>query len=126
MIQRSGNKEKAPVNVIYTLISFYIRGTQNYKLLFNSLILTLCGVLFAPLIFCQTITVNGSSLNQTSGTCDANTYQLVGTSSANGSCIDMNGTGNFQQGAVWVCNTIRLYQSFKLNFKANFLADQLT
>ena len=94
--------------------------------MFNSLILTLCGVLFAPLIFCQTITVNGSSLNQTSGTCDANTYQLVGTSSANGSCIDMNGPGNFQQGAVWVCNTISLYQSFKLNFKANFGADQLT
>ncbi|MCH1479749.1 MAG: hypothetical protein L7U23_06600, partial [Crocinitomicaceae bacterium] len=94
--------------------------------MFNSLILTLCGVLFAPLIFCQAITVNGSSLNQTSGTCDANTYQLVGTSSANGSCIDMNGPGNFQQGAVWVCNTISLYQSFKLNFKANFGADQLT
>ena len=38
----------------------------------------------------------------------------------------MNGPGNFQQGAVWVCNTISLYQSFKLNFKANFGADQLT
>ena len=38
----------------------------------------------------------------------------------------MNGAGNFQQGAVWVCNTISLYQSFKLNFKANFGSDQNT
>ncbi|OUT72547.1 MAG: hypothetical protein CBB76_00955, partial [Crocinitomicaceae bacterium TMED16] len=83
-------------------------------------------MLLAPLIFCQAITVNGSTLNQTSGTCDANTYQLVGTSSANASCINMNGAGNFQQGAVWVCNTLSLYQSFKLNFKANFGSDQTT
>ncbi|MDA9987261.1 L-type lectin-domain containing protein, partial [Crocinitomicaceae bacterium] len=94
--------------------------------MYYSLILSLCGVLFAPLIFCQTITLNGTSLNQTSGTCDANTYQLVGTAGTNGSCIDMNAAGNFQQGALWVCNTISLYQSFKLNFKANFGSNQLT
>ena len=83
-------------------------------------------MLLAPLIFSQSISVNGLSLNQTTGVCDPSTFQTVGTASINADCIQLNAAGNFKQGGLWVCNSISLDQSFKLNFKANFGSDQTT
>ena len=83
-------------------------------------------MLLAPLIFSQSISVNGLSLNQTTGVCDPSTFQTVGTASINADCIQLNAAGNFEQGGLWVCNSISLDQSFKLNFKANFGSDQTT
>ena len=94
--------------------------------MFNSFLLTLCGVLCVPLVFSQSISVNGLNLNQTSGTCDPSTFQTVGTASVNSTCIQLNAAGNFKQGGFWVCNSINLNQSFKLNFKSNFGSDQTT
>ncbi|MEJ6588704.1 MAG: hypothetical protein QNL43_02775, partial [Crocinitomicaceae bacterium] len=97
--------------------------------MFNSIILTLFSVIFTTTILSQSITLNGTVVTPTGpipGSCDANTFQTVGTANVNGTCIDMNTPGNFQQGAVWVCNTISLFQSFKLSFKANFGSNQAT
>ena len=94
--------------------------------MYNSILLTLCGVFLAPLVFSQSISVNGLNLNQTTGACDSSTFQIVGTASVNSTCIQLNEAGNFKQGGFWACNTISLDQSFKLNFKANFGSDQTT
>ena len=97
--------------------------------MFNSTILTLFSVIFTTTIFSQAITLNGAVINPTTGastSCTANSYQTVNNATSNGTCINLNSSGNFNNGAVWVCNTIDLNQTFKLNFSANFGSDIAT
>jgi gliding motility-associated-like protein len=69
----------------------------------------------------QFITVNGTTITDGGGgpSCNSGNFKRVNSATLETNCMRFT-NGTFQNGAVWVCNTIDLDQGFKVNFTANF------